>query len=1071
MMPVIPDDNFQSRYYRAVGIIPEDLPEETSFVDTVKYQMVLDNAIVSPFFKNPNLPDSIVENENFNPLEYLTDDEKKDSLFVSSVTYADSEEEINAARIQYDQEKEWRDKRDNGSILGMLFAELIDPINLIPVGGAAYKSYKGGSSILNGALVTGTTMTGVTAAEEAILNHNQITRTYGESAANITANTLLGMVFGGGAVKLREYAEKAQVDYEKLLDEINYTMDPDARVAEGLNPSIGPEYAKSIGAAQVNELGDVQIRGKAAREFIKLLRLGPNTRTITSKSRKARLMSAKIAESALDLERPKAAPPIAKPEDVIVLEGETLEEATKRTQKQLEKSLEAEESAYLSNLSYQSIEQRIKQKEVHLYKAMMENNKIMTAYFESQGKNKGAANWLKSGFNRRAFNEEVAKAVRNGSDNEFVQRAADNWKQNFYDPLLKEAQDAGLISKEVNTKTALNYLNRTWDKDQIIENMPEFKKIVKQWIVSKNSEKLGNISADILALIDDASNLSKIENILTDKFPNENWVKEIINADSIVDQITAKITSSPDGRISYDYQIGENQSGDMVARGGGSGDGLKGAFRERSFLIPDELVQDFLINDIEELSFSYLKSMAPDIEFYKSFGDVNATMQKQEVNLEWNKIIEDAPKNKRKSLQRQRDRDLKDITGMIERLRGVYNVSEANSLLSRVLSAGRSINFLRLMGGVVPSSLPDMARIVMAEGFANVYANGLRPMIKNMKSYKVAAEDARGYAQGIDAFLGGRAEVIADVSYMTQPSTKVEKLISTASKKYSKINLMSQWTRFWKGFHGAVAQTRIADELISGVYDPRLKQLGIKESDASAISEQIKKYGYKEDGVWVINVSGWDRGDLALDWMAALRKESDRVIIVPGQEKPLFMSRDIGATGFQFKSFIASATVRMTASMLQKQDAYMGQGMLFSIGLGMVAYAFKEWNAGRELSDDPKEWVLEGIDRSGALGLIGEADNTITKLSRDSFGIRPVLGVDSHASRYASRSFAETALGPSVGLANDLAYMSGELLASEENGGRDITDSDKRTIRRIMPYQNLFYMRKFFDMMQESTGD
>jgi len=58
-----------------------------------------------------------------------------------------------------------------------------------------------------------------------------------------------------------------------------------------------------------------------------------------------------------------------------------------------------------------------------------------------------------------------------------------------------------------------------------------------------------------------------------------------------------------------------------------------------------------------------------------------------------------------------------------------------------------------------------------------------------------------------------------------------------------------------------------------------------------------------------------------------------------------------------------------------------------------------------------------------------------------------------------------------VGLANDLAYMSGELLASEENGGRDITDSDKRTIRRIMPYQNLFYMRKFFDMMQESTGD
>jgi hypothetical protein len=375
------------------------------------------------------------------------------------------------------------------------------------------------------------------------------------------------------------------------------------------------------------------------------------------------------------------------------------------------------------------------------------------------------------------------------------------------------------------------------------------------------------------------------------------------------------------------------------------------------------------------------------------------------------------------------------------------------------------------MGGVVPSSIPDVGRVLMAEGFVNTFGKGLIPMVKNIKSYKIAANDARPYMQGVQALMGGRADVLADTAYMTQGGTKFEKAVRASARKFSNINLMNQWTSLMKGLHGVVAQTRVADDLMGGMYDKRLKQLGISENDAPLVADQIRKHGYKQDGVWVVNAGNWDNSDLAMKWMNGMRKESDRVIIMPGQDKPLFMSTPVGSALFQFKSFMSVSTVRITASMLQKQDQHLIEGMLSMIGLGMMSYAFKEWDAGRELSDDPAFWVMEGIDRSGSLGILTEMDNTLTKLTKDSLGLRPMLGLNQHGSRYASRSILETALGPSFGLMGDTIRIGSELVAPEDLGGRDFNDGDIRAVRRLAWGQNLSILRQGFDMIQESVGD
>ena len=190
---------------------------------------------------------------------------------------------------------------------------------------------------------------------------------------------------------------------------------------------------------------------------------------------------------------------------------------------------------------------------------------------------------------------------------------------------------------------------------------------------------------------------------------------------------------------------------------------------------------------------------------------------------------------------------------------------------------------------------------------------------------------------------------------------------------------------------------------------------------------------------------------------AAIRKESDRVIIVPGQEKPLFMSSELGKSVGQFRSFILSATQRTFIAGLQNQDHNAVGGFISLVGMGAFAYYLKQNIAGRAVSDDPAVWIAEGIEQGGAIGLIGEVSTTLEKISGNTIGIRPLLVIEEPAAIQISRTDPESLLGPTFG--------------SLLNTGDELTDADIRALRRLIPLQNLFFIRKGFDEMEEVVGD
>ena len=986
---------------------PED--EDPSVIEIASALWRQENTIGSFVSQESGLPDG-VDDQSFNPYDYFSEGEKLDSKFVSHAALADTVDEIEAVRKQYARETTDRETIQKGGatsfLVGLGVVGLADPINLIPIGGAVAKTYKAGNSILSAAVTTGSVATASTAVTEAALHQSQLTRTYGESAINLGAAALLGGVLGAGGKALANSLDASAIN--GIVD----SMDVEPKVKTGDDSVLSPEYRatqeqRSVGASQ--RVADVEVSGKAAKGLVKALGFDPLSRTITSDNPFTRIVANRLAEN-----------PVKMDGDIVT-----------------------------------AVESRAKIHDGKYATALQSHLDIYRQYRKNGGR-----------LRKRQFNEEVARAMRNDeSAIPEAMQSANNWRTELYNPIKDDLVELGLLPDDVSVGTAVGYLNRRWDKGRVTSNLPKFIDTTAKWLRDEDV-RLRDEAAKAEVNIAEATGAerTRLQQIIDRAERKE--AKDLADEDyeRIAEQIAQRITGTPDGRLPYDWKIGEGSANNNL----NGTVGLRGPLKSRTFQIPDNMVEEFLDNDIEDLGRFYLRNTATDMELVREFGDLDLTIQKKEI-LDWYTEKQRTAKTdkERIKLKKQADADIRDIVAMRDRMRGVYAQPDPDNVWVRAGRVSRNLNYMRFMGGVVASSVPDVARIFMAEGIGKTFSKGLLPLARNINSFKVSSAEAKQYGVGVDALMGGRSQIIADVTDYTQPNTAFERGIQYATDNFGRVNLMDYWTTGVKQLHAVTMQNSVIDGLLKGKVDKRLARLGIDDGNAQAMAAELKKYATKVDGVYLSNARNWDSPELERLWGAAIRKESDRVIVVPGQEKPLFMSTELGKTIFQFRSFMFASTQRMTIAALQSQDHNALAGVLMLTSLGMMSYSFKQWDAKREIAEDPVELVIEGIDRSGALGGIMEINNTLEKLSSNNFGMRPLLGVDIPAARFASRSMSENLLGPTFGSFLDTSLRVANAGLAEDGWN----ESDTRALRRLIPYQNLTFIRQAFDRIEKEVGD
>lgn len=998
--------------------------------------------------------------------------------FAHNFIGVESRREADAIKQRIDTETENKNVMAAGGAKGLavgLAVGLVDPINLIPVGGTAYKTYRTGGRVLDGALRTAAAGGLAATASEAILQGAQETRTAEESSMNIAAVTLLSGILGAAGARVGGHIE---------MNALATRLDEELRVPIDDNSSKG-----SVGAAVVPETSLDQETLKSAFGLEKYLAFqDPVLRTLNSPSKLVRQLSEQLAETALTKNK------------------NTEGIASQISVENLLKGYDSVKYNFFKNLDEQFL--------LHRQSTSKYATRLGDTFKRSRKDGKLTYN---------EFGEEVVKAARRGDTHEIpeVAAAAKSLRRDLFDPIFKNGVEAGIFDEEeLVTKTAPSYVTRLWNNVKIRADLPKFKAQNEEWlrfkrdgdVVSyndflkendaaiKEAQTLEKQKIDTSAEYNefrkknfgkisqkDEATLAKLDELkkkfdegqkafkdthqeLLDEMEKLRFRASATDADiaSTVDRLTDRILGSPGGRLQYDNKI-------EVGRPASGTPGVRGAAKARVYDIPDAMVEDFLTNDIGSIVQAYVHSLGADIELKKKFGSLDMASQRQDIANDYARLMSGANAEMQRALQKAKESDLADMDAMVQRLRGVYGHNPGDDYASAMNVAQRvamNWNYLTSLGGMTVSAFPDIVRPVMEHGLTRVFGDGFMAMATDWKGFKAAAEEIKEAGTALDMAIDTRARALSGFDDYVPFTNRAEAVIGRMAHDFGVVSLMSPWNATMKQFSGVITQSRFLRATLKLAEDGKLPAAEtenlaanfIDKKMALRIAEQYKKHGSKEGNVFVPNARQWDDIQAQKTFRAAIRRQVDKIIVTPGQDKPLWLSKSGWKLLGQFRSFAFASTQKAMLSGLQQRDMAVLNGVILSGMLGTASYIVKSKAAGYEPDYSMSTLVREGIDRSGLTGWLSDANNIVEKVSRGRVGMSAVFG-GPQMSRYASRSVLESVFGPTYGMLGNVSQIVGNAAAG------DWQSSDTHTVRRLMPYQNLIYVRGIFDEAESSINE
>lgn len=616
---------------------------------------------------------------------------------------------------------------------------------------------------------------------------------------------------------------------------------------------------------------------------------------------------------------------------------------------------------------------------------------------------------------RAQFNEEVSAAMRRGDESlePEVAQAARLTRSMIIEPLKQRAIKLGLLPADVQAQGAMSYLMRQYNVRKIRANQ-------KEWIETlvRGFQQQGVDRAEAL---------------------------------DVAYQVTRNIQGSEMGTLDLNVVP------------------ASGRFKDRTLRLPDELLEPFLVNDIDTLTQAYLRSMAPEVHITERFGDREMKSAFEKIQQEYailkNKALEAGDEARMARLDKAEQRDVKDLLAIRDRLYGTYGApKDPGHFFVRAGRFVRALNYTRLLGGQVISALTDAARMVMQYGAPKMIASSMK-LATSLKAMRLARSEARRMAVGLDFVLNSRGVALGDLA---DSSTFAEqRAMRKASDVFSIASLQSPWNAIMKSWSSVMSQDDVlaaalkvsqGQSLGKGAR-ARMASLGLDESALRRVAEQYGKHGVEERGLKFGRSDEWTDPELRELYENAILREADVAVMTPGAgDLPRVHSTEWGKALLQFKSFALASTTRMVIPMAQgfaRGDINTMVGTTVLFGMGGLVYTLKQLAADQPIETDPARFAQEMVDKSGVLAWGGDL-------------LFPALwqfGNDD-LSRWSDRQPIETIGGPVAGTVAD-AYISRwpkRLMDGE------ISQTDVHKLRRLMPGQNLFYVRRAINQLEEELG-
>lgn len=669
--------------------------------------------------------------------------------------------------------------------------------------------------------------------------------------------------------------------------------------------------------------------------------------------------------------------------------------------------------------------------------------------------------------------ESVLKMLRDTKQVRKVVKSKIDGKTATWTVELLEAQIKKLTDRLANIKNTpdgvKNYINIIYNKTAIDNNPALFKKIIKDFLVRKN---ITMNEAKLNKLVEDLSGHFPFT-----RFEKRSWDKMLVKLDAV-----------KNGGIKELNEIIANErflfNRPRYAR----------ASKARHLNLDAEaqlalLDAGMIGNDIFALQKAYYRQIVPDILLTKKYGDTSGMGYKYvseaesmtepgllQVAAEYNmKIGFTQNKAKRLALVKEKNQVLGDLEAAVELLRGTYGLpSNPHHWTSVAMRTMKHYNALTMLTGFA-AAIPDAARVVMTSGIKRGFQTQFEMLADSISGgsiFKLGKKEAQSWGEAVDLITNQRAMLFADMpSDMFGFVNKMESAMGKTSQfNFMYINLMSRWTEMAKSMASVTIGSRIIEDSIkwgkgglSDKWKTALASSGIDEQMAKRIAVQFETHGTKLKHNFIAGTSEWTDDAAKKAFGAALNKDINITIVTPGKgDTALWMSTELGSTIAQFKKFAAAASQRILLRGMQERDADFLFGSMLLLGSGMMIdglyhkYRFNRDYGKLSLS----EKLINAFDRSGLAGIYSDVNKAIETLTDNRFGISPLLGAGKPYGS-STRWKMGTILGPSGGQIYNIFDIIYDVAGGKYN------HHTAKNVRRLIPWQNVWYLDWLFDDIQK----
>lgn len=552
----------------------------------------------------------------------------------------------------------------------------------------------------------------------------------------------------------------------------------------------------------------------------------------------------------------------------------------------------------------------------------------------------------------------------------------------------------------------------------------------------------------------------------------------------------------------------------------------RGPLKERTFDIPDEMVEPYLNRNIRDVGHKYARTMASEVELVRSFG--RADMRDQIIEMEnhftdLRMQVQNAPtladaravvgeqttywKDFKAWLREKRggeDADevskaditdfivdqerqaLDDIKATRDMLRGTDRAKHMG--WDRVSRAIAAFNYLRLMGGAVIANMQEIFRPAMVHGLAPYFREAVGPMLSKVgrEARRASIAEARLAGQVLEGVLKERLYTIAEMGDRLAPNSPIERLLQNGTRIASRWNGLDLWTDAMKGTASVMSQNRIANGLLGETDGRFLAYLGIDENIAPRMKAQMERHAEKREGLWIANTEKWDdpSGALKRAYRAAVSKDVDSIVVTKGVgDLPLLARDPTWRLILQFRGFFIAAHQRVLIRGLQEDKQRFVGGLVAMTALGAAVSGLRamrggedRWEKWKDAASNPGYLVGEGLDMSGIFALPMEVGNTVEKITK----FHPIKdplkrafpGASQQGSsvRFSSRGAAGALLGPTAGVIDLAAEVATRAEAAV--AGRNTAAQDEALIRKgaqMLPYYSYPGVRELTNLALDGT--